>query len=83
MLWDLPCILYSWPFNGLKDQVISFIFRAEMAIEQVYVYGWSNKPPPLVWKMPSRLFKYRWASLASKEGAFTKKYMYTELYDLT
>ena len=36
-------------------------------------YGWSNKPPPLARKMLSRLFKYRWASLASKEGAFTKK----------
>ena len=31
-------------------------------------YGWSNKPPPLARKMPSR-----WAFLASKEGSFTKK----------
>ena len=37
------------------------------------LYGWSNKPPPLVWKMPSRLFKYRWVSLALKEGALRKK----------
>ena len=36
-------------------------------------YGWSNKPPPLARKMASHLFKYRWASLASKEGAFPKK----------
>ena len=36
-------------------------------------YKWSNKPPPLARKMPSRLFKYLWASLASKEGALSKK----------
>ena len=36
-------------------------------------YGWSNKPPPLARKMPSRFFYYWWASLASKEGAFPKK----------
>ena len=35
--------------------------------------GWSNKPPPLARKMPSRLLKYRWISLASKEGALSKK----------
>ena len=37
-------------------------------------YGWSNKPPPLARKMSSQLFKYRWASLASKEGALSKKW---------
>ena len=36
-------------------------------------HGWSNKPPPLARKMPSRLIEYRWASLASKEGAIPKK----------
>ena len=39
-------------------------------------YGWSNKPPPLTLKMLSRLFWYRWASLASKEGALKKQSEY-------
>ena len=29
---------HIWPTSGQMDQVISFIFRAEMAIEQVYVH---------------------------------------------
>ena len=30
---------------------------------------------PLAGKMPSQLFKYQWASLASKEGALSKNYL--------
>ena len=37
-----------------------------------YLYGWPNKPPSLALKSPSRLFKYHWASLTSKEGAIKK-----------
>ena len=35
--------------------------------------GGLTNPPPLARKKPSRLFKYRWAFLALKEGAFSKK----------
>ena len=33
----------------------------------------SNKPPPRARTIPSRFFKYRWVSPASKEGAVSKK----------
>ena len=43
------------------------------AIKEFPAKGWSNKPPPWARTIPSRFFKYRWVSLASKEGAITKK----------
>ena len=56
-----------------------FCFSVEVADGGWHgTYGWSNKPLPLTRKMPSRLFKYRWASLASKEGALSKKYIHTQ-----
>ena len=27
-----------------------------IAFKNIFIYGWSNKPPPLARKMPSRLF---------------------------
>ena len=36
-------------------------------------YGWSNELPPRARTIPSRFFKYRWVSQASKEGAMSKK----------
>ena len=43
-------------------------------------YGWSNNPTPLARKMPSWLFKYWWASLASKKGKITKLYFWGHFY---
>ena len=37
-------------------------------------YRWSNQPLPWARTMPNQFFKHRWASLASKEGAITKKH---------
>ena len=41
---------------------------------KIFLYGWSNKPPPLARKMPSRLFYYRWASLPRKRVPLQKRF---------
>ena len=69
--------------NSRTDEVcvspmgVCTIILTDLQKQSLRAYGWSNKPPPLARKMPSQLFKYRWASLASKEGAFTKKTVFT------
>ena len=70
-------LLLVWPTRVQKFRTLWIRNSSELLLFGITVtysvlHGWSNKPPPLARKMLSRLFKYRWASLASKEGALKK-----------
>ena len=65
---DCMCIKFRINFNTYT--VLFFFFVPHINLEAT---GGRTNSPPLARKIPSRLFKYRWASLISKEGALLKK----------